>query len=81
MKKTGLCILSGFVVLALANGDVLAAKKKPVHARSREEYTSAEREKILEGVRQQCVKRYGATSRVYRINYHKRSVLCTEPGY
>lgn len=80
MNKISLCLLSGFVVLALANGDVLAAKKKPIHARSRGDFTAAERDKILEHAREVCVKRYGATSRVYKLDYHKWEVICTEPG-
>ncbi len=79
MNKISLCLLSGFLVLALASGDVLAAKKKTTH--KREDFSAAEREKLLDSARKLCVKRYGATSRIYKFDYHKWTVICTEPGY
>jgi hypothetical protein len=81
MTKLSLCICScAFVLsLAVAAGDGMAGTKKI--SRKRMDFTAAQRMKLLEQARQVCVKRYGATSRVYKFDYSKWRVTCTEPGW
>jgi hypothetical protein len=81
MTKLSLCICScAFVLsLAVAAGDGMAGTKKI--SRKRTDFTAAQRMKLLEQARQVCVKRYGATSRVYKFDYSKWRVTCTEPGW
>jgi len=55
------------------------AKKKI--SKSRNDFSAAERQKILSEARKICTRKYGATSTVYRIEYDKWRVVCTEPGY
>ena len=38
-------------------------------------------EALMEQARKICVKKYGATSRVYQLDYKKWRVVCTTPGY
>jgi hypothetical protein len=66
-------------VLAAASGDGLAAKKKISHKRT--DFTAAERAKLLEEARKICIKRYGAGSRVYKLDYYKWNITCAESGY
>lgn len=54
-------------------------KKKITHKRS--DFTPAQRAKFMEEARKICKKRFGAPSRVYKIDYVKWRVVCTEPGY
>lgn len=49
--------------------------------KSREQYTAAERNKIMERAREICRKAYGAPSRVYRIDYATSKVWCEPPSY
>ena len=49
--------------------------------KGRDEYTPAQREKFMEEARQLCRKKYGAPSRVYRIDYKKNLVWCEPPSY
>ena len=81
MSKLSLCLCSCTLVLSLvaADGDGLAATKKIT--RKRTDFTAAQREKLLEDARKICVKRYGAASRVYKLDYAKWRVICTEPGW
>ena len=81
MTKLGLWLCSCVLVLSLAvaAGDSMAGAKKIT--RKRTDFTAAQRMKLLEGARQVCVKRYGATSRVYKFDYSKWRVTCTEPGW
>ena len=50
-------------------------------SKSRDDFTPAQREKLMEQARKLCIKKYGASSRVYRFEYKKWNVICTEPGY
>ncbi len=52
--------------------------KKP--SKSRNDFTSEQRQKIMEQARQVCVKAYGASSTVYRFDYKKWRVICYRPG-
>jgi hypothetical protein len=81
MTKLSLWLCSCVFVLSLAvaAGDGMAGAKKV--ARKRTDFTAAQRMKLLEQARQVCVKRYGATSRVYKFDYRKWLVTCTEPGW
>jgi hypothetical protein len=81
MTKLSLCLCSCMVALslALAAGDGLAGTKKTT--RKKTDFTAAQRVKLLEEARQVCVKRYGAGSRVYKFDYSKWRVTCTEPGW
>ena len=56
-------------------------QKKKTPGKSRDDFTAAQREKLMERARDICKKRYGSTSRVYKIDYRKWMVFCTEPGY
>lgn len=49
--------------------------------KGRDEYTAAQREKMMEQARQLCRKKYGAPSSVYRIDYKKNMVWCTPASY
>ena len=50
-------------------------------SKSRDSFTAGQREKLLEQARKICVKKYGATSGVYKFDYKTWTVICTEPGY
>jgi hypothetical protein len=54
-------------------------KKAPSerHHYSRSDFTPEQREKILEHARQLCKDRYGAEATVYRLDYYKNLVTCT----
>ena len=54
-----------------------ASKKKPV---KRSDFTAAQREKITEYARALCKKKFGASARIYRIDYGKQKVWCRPPG-
>ena len=49
--------------------------------KGRDEYTPAQREKMMEQAREICRKNYGAPSRVYRIDYKMNKVWCLPPAY
>jgi hypothetical protein len=81
MTKLGLGLCSCIFVLSLAvaGGDGIAATKKIIRKKS--DFTTAQRAKLLEDARKICVKRYGTGSRVYKLDYAKWRVTCTEPGW
>lgn len=45
----------------------------------RDQYTAAQREKIMENAREICRKSFGAPARVYRIDYMTSKVWCESP--
>jgi hypothetical protein len=47
----------------------------------RSDFTAEQRAKLMEEARKICKKRFGAPSRVYKIDYVQWRVVCTEPGY
>lgn len=49
--------------------------------KGRDEYTAAQREKMMERARELCRKDFGAPSRVYKIDYKKNQVWCVPPAY
>lgn len=49
--------------------------------KSREDYTAAQREKIMENARKLCKAKFGAPSRVHRIDYKRNEVWCEPPNY
>lgn len=49
--------------------------------KGRDAYTPAQREKFMEEARQLCRKKFGAPSRVYRIDYKKNTVWCEPPSF
>ena len=49
--------------------------------KGRDEYTAEQREKYMESARKLCKAKYGAPSRVYRIDYKRNEVWCEPPGY
>jgi hypothetical protein len=51
------------------------AKAKPSY--SREDFTPQQRELFLEHARQLCKKKFGAEANVYRLDYSKMLVTCT----
>lgn len=71
---------------ALSKPKANAAPRKPAKPqgnklKSREQYTAAEREKIMERAREICRKFQGAPSQVYKIDYATSKVWCTPPSY
>jgi hypothetical protein len=54
-------------------------QKKIIHKRS--DFTAERRAKMMEEARKICQKKYGAPSRVYKLDYYKWTVICAEPGY
>ena len=95
MRKMSLCLLTFLFVFSVGlpndgawaagscpsskNGKCPVQKKKITHKRS--DFTAAQRAKMMEEARKICKKRFGAPSRVYKIDYVKWRVVCTEPGY
>ena len=95
MRKLSLCLLTFLFIVAVGvpnqvamaagscpsskSGKCPVQKKKITHKRS--DFTAAQRAKMMEEAREICKKKYGAPSRVYKIDYVKWRVLCTEPGY
>jgi hypothetical protein len=49
--------------------------------KGRDEYTPAQREKFMAEARALCRKKFGAPSRVYRIDYKKNQIWCEPPAY
>lgn len=68
-------------------GNSGAATHQPVQPRiqgnhkGRDDYTTAQRAKILEAARALCRRSYGAPSTVYRIDYKRATVWCDPPAY
>ena len=48
---------------------------------SRTQFTAAQREKMAVEFRKLCKQKYGAPSRLVKIDYYKRRYICSEPGY
>ncbi len=46
-----------------------------------DDYTAAQREKIMEQARELCRRKYGAPSRLYRIDYAQNRIWCEPPSY
>lgn len=49
-------------------------------SKSRSDFTSEQRKKLLEEARQVCIREYGASSSVYSLDYKKWRVICRTPG-
>jgi hypothetical protein len=49
-------------------------------SKSRSDFTSEQRKKLLEEARQVCIRKYGASSSVYSLDYKKWRVICRTPG-
>lgn len=95
MRKMGLFILTFLFVIAVGasnyapvaagscpnskSGKCPVQKKQTIRKRS--DFTAAQREKMMEEARKIRKKKYGAPSRVYKIDYAKWIVICTEPGF
>jgi hypothetical protein len=47
-------------------------------SKNRSDFSESQREKLMESARAICKKRYGSTSRVYKLDYKKWTVICTE---
>jgi hypothetical protein len=85
-----LCMLFVLPLVVASDGAIAgscpSAKngKCPVQSKKhdkRSQYTAEQREKMAVDFRAQCKKRYGASSRLVRIDYYKRQFLCADPGY
>lgn len=77
MRNLGFLAVSLLLALSLGtSGPDAATKKKITHKRS--DFTAEQREKMMEEARKICKKRYGSSSRVYKIDYYKWIVICTE---
>lgn len=64
---------------AVLGNDVAEAastKKKKKKSYKRSDFTPEQREKLMEYARQQCRKKYGATSRLMRIDYSTARFWC-----
>jgi hypothetical protein len=48
---------------------------------SRNQFTAEQREKMAVEFRKLCKKKYGAPSRLVKVDYYKRRFICSEPGY
>ncbi|MFT3987464.1 hypothetical protein [Aestuariivirga sp.] len=93
MRFTSIAVAASLVLAGLVMAPAVEASgscpgqphgKCPVKkkvSKSRSDFTPAQREKILADARKICVKKYGATSNVYRVEYDKWRVICTTPGY
>ncbi len=70
---------AGFAVSAVVADieTVTAATKKKI-SKKRSDFTPEQRKKLMEEARKICKKNYGAASTVYRFEYHKWRVICTE---
>ena len=80
MKKVAfVCFLLMFTTSQLSvAAEAKTATKK--HA-SRSQFTAVQREKMAAKFRELCKKKYGAPSRLIKIDYYKRQYVCSEPGY
>ncbi len=78
MRKLNLCLLTLFIPLftGAAGYDTAAAKEKVRHKRA--DFTAEQRAALMEKARMLCKKRYGSTSTVYKLDYYKWMVICTE---
>lgn len=75
-----------FVCLALMfaagqSGFEAQAKTAAKKHDKRTQFTAEQREKMAVKFRLLCKKKYGAPSRLIRIDYYKRQYVCSEPGY
>jgi hypothetical protein len=48
---------------------------------TRSQFTAEQREKMAVEFRTNCKKKYGASSRLVKIDYYKRQYICSAPGY
>ena len=71
-----LCSWLVILTLGLSGLDAATTKKRTTH--KREDFTPAQREKLMEEARKICKKRYGAGARVYQLDYHNWRVICLE---
>lgn len=78
MRKLNLCLLTLLFSLStgMADYDTAAAKAKVSHKRA--DFTAEQRAALMEKARKLCKARYGATSIVYKLDYYKWMVICTE---
>jgi hypothetical protein len=90
MRKLILCLflicLPFFQIDAAADGYCPSRKggkcpsaRNSTHKRS--DYSESQRAAFMKQARAICVKKYGAGSSVYRIDYQKWRVICNETGY
>ena len=75
MPRLVLLLLVSIFAISQASSTIDAATKKK---KGRSDYTAEQREKFLKDARELCKKRYGAGSRVYRIDYTKPLIWCIE---
>lgn len=94
MRKVSLCLLAFLFIFSLGtphngamavgscpnskNGKCPAQDKRHV---TRAQFTAAQREKMAVEFRKLCKKKYGAPSRLIKIDYYKRMYICSQPGY
>ena len=79
------CLSAGLIAAPLmAQTDMAQAASKDTKKKkkkSRSDYTPEQREQIMKRAREICNKQYGASSRVYRIDYSKGLIWCEPPGH
>jgi hypothetical protein len=83
MKRLALVLLlsSGFMLSSAMQIDQVFAATTKKKVKSRDDYSAAERAKIMDYARKLCRKKYGASSTVYRLDYRMKRVTCAPPGY
>lgn len=55
-------------------------EKSKAKAKGRSEYTAEQRKQILKDAREVCIKKYGASSTIYRFDWKKWTVICNTPS-
>lgn len=88
MHKTVLLLLAltlgcvtAFAALPVTQAEAASTKTKKKTNKGRDDYTPEQRKKMMERARQICIKHHGVGSRVYKLDYKKMMVTCTETGY
>ena len=78
MRRFSLCLSCFLFLLSLGPVycDATEARGKITHKRA--DFTPGQRAKMMENARKLCRKRYGATATVYKVNYYKWRVICTD---
>ena len=77
------CLSAGLIASPLvAQTDMAQAASKDTKKKKkgRSDYTPEQREQIMKRAREICNKQFGASSRIYRIDYSKGQVWCQPPG-
>lgn len=80
MKAALICLTLLFAANQLCVSAYAGSATKKKHD-TRAQFTPEQREKMAAEFRKLCKKKYGASSRLVRIDYYKRQYICAEAGY